>query len=217
MKDSAKRERVLTAAGRVFLRYGFKRATMGKIAKVAQISRPAVYLIFPSKEEAFTAVLGQVLRQTLEQIRQGIGGFPDMRGKLLFAFDVWYVRPFELMQASPDTKNLYDTHYEFAEEVATMALSVFARLVADLLEPRVEKQARVELSSGQIAEVLIGAIAGFKNTAKTPKELRHLIGNLLTVVLASLEEGTSPVDSSRAISTDEAVAGAPSLQEPQEC
>ena len=98
-----------------------------------------------------------------------------------------------------------------------MALSVFARLVADLLEPRVEKQARVELSSGQIAEVLIGAIAGFKNTAKTPKELRHLIGNLLTVVLASLEEGTSPADSSRAISTDEAVAGAPSLQEPQEC
>ena len=217
MTDSAKRERVLTAAGRVFLRYGFKRATMGKIAKVAHISRPAIYLIFPSKEEAFTAVLDQVLRRMLEQIRQGIDGFPDIRGKLLFAFDVWYACPFELMQASPDTKNLYDTQYGFAEEVTTMALSVFARLVADLLESQVEKQARVELSSGQIAEVLTGAIAGFKNTAKTTKELRHLIGNLITVVLASLEEGGSPVDSAPAVATGAAFADAPSPPEPQEC
>jgi AcrR family transcriptional regulator len=216
MNDSPKRERILTSAGRVFLKYGFKRATMGRIAKVAQVSRPAVYLIFPSKEEAFNAVLEGILRRMLDDIHRGINGFTDTRGKLLFAFEVWYVHPVQLAQISPHAKDLYDTHYEFAEEVTTMALSVLARLVADLLEPAVRKQTRVKLSSDQVAEVLMGAIAGFKNMAKTTKELRRLTGNLLTVVLASLQEGESPVHSARAVDTAAAVADVPPRSEPHE-
>ena len=39
--DVAKRDKVLTAALDIFLRYGYKRVTMNDIAEAASISRPA--------------------------------------------------------------------------------------------------------------------------------------------------------------------------------
>jgi len=48
--DIAKREKVLEAALGVFLRYGYKRVTMNDIAEAARISRPALYLVFDSKD-----------------------------------------------------------------------------------------------------------------------------------------------------------------------
>ena len=54
-----KREAVLAAARQVFMRYGYRRVTMGDIADAAKMSRPALYLVIPSKEEIFTAVVSQ--------------------------------------------------------------------------------------------------------------------------------------------------------------
>ncbi|HEY8129307.1 MAG TPA: helix-turn-helix domain-containing protein, partial [Hyphomicrobium sp.] len=76
----------LAAARQVFLRYGYRRVTMGDIADAAKMSRPALYLVIPSKEEIFTAVLAQTFSEMLEEIRGGIGSFQTARDKLTFAF-----------------------------------------------------------------------------------------------------------------------------------
>lgn len=53
--EEARRLRVLDAAERVFLSYGFQRTTMDDIAKAAEISRPALYLHFRNKTDIYRA------------------------------------------------------------------------------------------------------------------------------------------------------------------
>lgn len=55
----AKRLHVLTASALVFGANGYARTTMGDLAKAAGMSRPALYLVFPRKEQLFSTLLRQ--------------------------------------------------------------------------------------------------------------------------------------------------------------
>ena len=60
---TARRNEIVDAAVPVFLRFGFKKTSMGAVAAAAGISRQALYLHFPNKESMFSAVvdgLGQL-------------------------------------------------------------------------------------------------------------------------------------------------------------
>ena len=56
MANEDKHERAVAAAAEQFMRYGFQRTTMADIARAAGMSRPALYLLFPGKEQAFEAL-----------------------------------------------------------------------------------------------------------------------------------------------------------------
>ncbi len=179
-------QRVIEAARRVFLRYGYKRVTMAEIAEAAGMSRPALYLVFPSREEIFKALLSQVFAAALDEVRDGLARLATSREKLSFAFEVWTVRPFEMMLASPDAKDLYESSYRFAAEVTNSATEGFIAMVAEVLEPLCGRQTRVDLSPVQIARMLTSAAVGFKSSVMTVEQLRESIAGLITIVLASL-------------------------------
>jgi AcrR family transcriptional regulator len=184
----AKKEaKVIAAATQVFLRYGFRRVTMGDIAAAARISRPALYLVFPSKEEVFTAVMDRLFTATLDEIRQGLGRLATAEEKLTFAFEAWCVRPFEMILASPDARDLLQSSYEFATEVTTRAAADFEALLTEVLQAQVRGKAQAGLSLAQIARILATAVPGFKESAKTAAQLRELITGLITIVLSSLK------------------------------
>lgn len=181
-----KEEDVVAAATRVFQRYGYKRVTMGDIAEAAHMSRPALYLVFPSKEEIFRAVVARMFTAMLDEIRQGLSRFATTEEKLTFAFDVWCVRPFEIILASPDAKDLLQSSYEFATEVTAKVAADFVAILAEVLEPLAIIQGRVDLSALQIAHILARAVLGFKESATDAGQLRQTIAGLITIVLASL-------------------------------
>jgi DNA-binding transcriptional regulator YbjK len=58
-----KSDHILDAALPVFVRYGFRKASMSDIARAAGISRASLYLSFNSKEELFRA--GSMSRRRL--------------------------------------------------------------------------------------------------------------------------------------------------------
>ena len=60
-------ERILDAAGRVFLERGFEAASMDEIAEVAHAGKPTIYTRYPGKEALFSAVIAHRLRQKLEE------------------------------------------------------------------------------------------------------------------------------------------------------
>jgi AcrR family transcriptional regulator len=186
------RETIIAAATQVFLRYGYRRVTMGELAQAAQMSRPALYVVFPSKEGIFTAVMAQLLAALLDEIRQGLDRFSTPKEKLKFAFDVWSLRPFEAIRASPDAKDLLQSSYEFAAEVTTKAFADFEALLAEVLQPQVRKKAQMEFSSTQIAHILAAAVLGFKESAKTSAQLRELIAGLIAIVLSGLNNQQEP-------------------------
>ncbi len=133
--ESEKELRVLAAAKTVFLRHGFRRVTMQDIADEAGISRPALYLIHPNKEEVFLAVVGDFAAKNLEFIRGDLWTHPTTESKLHFAFEVWAVEPFRLMLDSPDAKDLVDCTQSFAKEFMDKANAEFEALLVEILSP----------------------------------------------------------------------------------
>src|SRR6266404_8097130 len=85
----SKHQRVIERATEVFCRYGFARTTMGDIAERCEISRPALYLLFPDKEAIFTAVVERMDQDKLASIRAEVAHLKDLRGKLLHACLSW--------------------------------------------------------------------------------------------------------------------------------
>src|SRR6202789_2025848 len=56
-------ERILDAAGRVFLEHGFQGASVDEIAEATSAGKPTIYARFPSKEALFSAVVERLVRQ----------------------------------------------------------------------------------------------------------------------------------------------------------
>lgn len=183
-----KEEDVVVAATQVFARYGYKRVTMADLAEAAHMSRPSLYLIFRSKEQVFGAVVARVFASMLAEIRQGVSRLPTPEEKLTFACEIWCVRPFEMILASPDARDLLESGYEFAAETTTKAAREFTSILAEILDPLVRRQNKVHLPSNRMAQLLASALPGFKGSAENAAQLRALIASLITVVLASLED-----------------------------
>ena len=186
--ESKNVEKIIVEAKKVFLRYGFRRTTMADLAKAAQMSRPALYLVFPSKEDVFMAVAERFMAEALDEIRRGIPPLKTAAQKLTFAFEVWYVRPFEMIQASPDAGDIFESGCEIACDTLLKAKTEFEAIVADLLKPLVREQSRVKLSAAKIAEILCSAAHGFKETASDTAELRQMLNDHLALILAALHD-----------------------------
>ena len=60
----AREDEIVDAAIPVFLRFGYKKASMDAVAAAANLSRQAVYLHFPGKEALFSAVVDQLCQST---------------------------------------------------------------------------------------------------------------------------------------------------------
>jgi len=181
-----KKAKVLEAAQSVFFRYGYRRTTMGDLASAAGISRPALYLIFCNKEKVFEAVLRSFVTGALAEIRAGLAGHASPEERLRFVFDVWAVRPFGLLAATPDAKELIDCGFEFAREAIDEGTLAFEAELAAILAPLHAQAPDQALTPDQIARILTRAVHGFKESAQNPENLRAMIEGLLKMVLGSL-------------------------------
>jgi AcrR family transcriptional regulator len=56
-------ERILDAAGRVFLERGFQGASVDEIAEAASAGKPTIYARFPNKQALFTAVVERLVQR----------------------------------------------------------------------------------------------------------------------------------------------------------
>ena len=59
-------ERILNAAGRVFLERGFEGASVEEIAEAASAGKPTIYARFPNKQALFTAVIARLVRRNTD-------------------------------------------------------------------------------------------------------------------------------------------------------
>jgi AcrR family transcriptional regulator len=191
MRD-AKKAKVLEAAQSVFLRYGYRRVTMGDIATAAGISRPALYLHFCNKENVFEAVLRAFTARTLDEVSAGLAAHTTAEERLRFAFEVWAVRPFGLLTATPDAKELIDCGFEFAREAIDEGSRAFEAELATILMPLCTQATGPSLAPGEIARILTRAVHGFKQTAASAEDLRAMVHGLLGMALASLGKGREP-------------------------
>jgi len=186
MKDE-KELRVIQAAKTVFLRYGFRRVTMQDVADEAAISRPALYLIYPNKEEIFKAAARQIAGESIAAIREGLSRFPTIEGKLNFAFDVWTVRTYELMLNAPDAKDVIDCTHGFARQTIEEIDAEFKKLLLEILAPLKSRSYKSIVPLPQVAHLLAASAHGYKESATGVAELRTMIAGLIKLTLTALQ------------------------------
>lgn len=184
--ENLKQIKVTDAAQTVFLRYGYKRVTMHDIAESAGISRPALYLLFPNKAEVFKAVIKQMATQSLIEIRKGIDTLSSVEEKLQHAFELWTVRPYELIMSTPNAKELIYCCYEFSKEVFEELGAAFESELVKLIKPLLKSNPSSTLSAKMIARILRTGVRGFKDAAENATELRRMIKNFLVIILLAI-------------------------------
>jgi AcrR family transcriptional regulator len=177
----SKEERVIAGATDVFLRYGFARTTMGDIAERVGISRPALYLLFANKEEAFAAVIRRLNDDQLAAIRAALPGLPTLHAKVLFACETWGAHGVDLMTAHPDAKDLFDLSFAPVQEIYLK----FQTLLAELLEGPAAGSA-LNAKPAQLARLVTFAMRGFRETASNGRDMRRLIALQVSLLLAAL-------------------------------
>lgn len=183
---NSKELKIIDAAQLLFYRHGFKRVTMHDIAVGADMSRPALYLIFPNKEIIFEAVVRHRGGRTLQEIRSNLPTRKATAEKLQLAFELWTVRPFEGMQQSPDARDLIECTHGFARAALDEITKEFTAIVQEILTLITPARDR-RFNAGALAHLLVASTHGFKSAAANSDELRNLIARQITIVLTALE------------------------------
>jgi AcrR family transcriptional regulator len=186
-----RQDEIVDAAIPIFLRFGYKKASMDAVAAAANLSRQAVYLHFSNKEALFGAVvdsLGQATRQAAHVAlwREGL----TLDQQVLAAFDE--TMPHESLQLLSE---LLSTARELfpqsvAEIDAVVAQEVTARLQGALGRRRWPVPgATVE----QAADVLQSTSYGIKQ--RTERRSEYLQGMQSAIVLVLAAGGLMPATS----------------------
>ena len=176
-----KRDQIIVAATAVFLRYGHARTTMNDVAEEARISRPALYLVFPRKEDIFAAVTERLIQNKLEQYRQGLPKMRTLKQKLHFCCEQWAGVGYDMTKANPDAKDVFNLDFAPVRKMYASLESFWA----DLLREGVA-DSKLKTTPEELARLLIFSMRGFKDIAKDAAHMRRLIALQVDVVLASL-------------------------------
>lgn len=171
--------RTIAAAAEVFLRYGYARTTMGDIAKAAGMSRPALYLLFPGKEQVFEAATLFLARRYLDDIRGALAQCDGLRGKLTTACVMLLVRVFELQQFAPDARDMDDLAFPVVRDIYAMFEQFFAAIIA-------EGVSRPTIAPTDAARVLLYSARGLREVAGSPEEYTTLIEAHVALICAGI-------------------------------
>src|SRR6266576_6284641 len=172
----SKHQRVVERATEVFCRYGFARTTMGDIAERCEISRPALYLLFPDKEAIFTAVVERMDQDKLATIRAEVAHLKDLRGKLLHACLSWGCHGVDLAAAHLDAADLFDLRFPVVQQVYRNFQSVIVELISKHVQA-----AGLKSSAEQTARVLVFGMRGVRETAADRHDMQKLITWLVEI------------------------------------
>ncbi len=162
MKKDIKRENIITAAGNIFGRYGFREARMEKVAKEAGMGKSSLYYYFISKEELFEAVVEREAENLKNEIIRATKDITDPYKRMKI-----YV--ISRMKAFNQSINLYTAvktnyldHLPFIEKVRTKYDKEEMKMVENILKDGVRNN-RFKLVNTELATVaIVTAIKGLE-------------------------------------------------------
>lgn len=171
-----KRARILEGALKVFLAYGYSRTTMDDIARAAELSRPALYLVFRNKTDIYRAIGECLLVKCLAGAKAVLEGDGPLLTRLdSLCQDVFHAMMHEI-EESPHGPELLDMRNSLAGDiiarwrddlVATLERAIVGEAAANGTD-----LAALGLSARAIAEAYFDAMEGMKVRLSDPQ--RHL-------------------------------------------
>lgn len=176
--SKTKKDIIVLAAFEQFMKYGFKKVNMGDIASAADISRPALYLLFCNKEDIFKAVIRWYFERARGNICADLDGFHTVQEKLRFIFQVLMVESFDDIMKSREARELVECGFGFAAETVDEAFIEVELIIADVLRP-----VALSVPPEKTAQILTSAVRGFKMVAKNSQELGAMVDDMIALLL----------------------------------
>ena len=178
-----KRARILDGAMKVFLTYGFSRTTMDDIARAAEVSRPALYLLFRNKTDIYRAIATGLLAQSVEIARAALAGDGPFGERMMAMVERAMIGLMTAIEASPHGAEIMDMKTSLAADT----LGEWRERLVDLMAAAIEAEAArlgTELSaqgidSQTLAGFVFDGLEGLKTrgggAAAKREGARHLV------------------------------------------
>ena len=196
-----KRLKVLEAAQTAFSRYGFKRTSMDDIAKLAGMSRPALYLLFRNKQDVFRSLSEHLQVTALEAAEAALATDKPFVDRLYDAVLVKEEMLFRVVSDSPHGEELFDANTEIAADITERTLTRFQQSLAAAIQHAADALeidvGRVGMPPDRLAALLLAGIHGLKTPLPEGRELRRKLTDLVRLFTAALT--TSVEDGQAAI------------------
>lgn len=188
--DPEKQDKILDAALEVFIRYGFKKATMGDLAEKAGMSRPSLYLAFSNKEEIFRAVIVRKMEIFQREAQERAEKSTGLEAKLTAVLDAWMLKPYKMISASPEFEDILDFVYSSAADLRRKMLGTLEQQLAEIIraEPETDQTALAAagLEIETVARLIAFSSADLKHSISAPDELEQLLTALARINAAFL-------------------------------
>jgi AcrR family transcriptional regulator len=186
-----KRARILEGAMKVFLAYGFSRTTMDDIARAAEMSRPALYLLFKNKTEIYRAIAAQLLDNSVEQARILLlreGRFGD---RMMAMIEECMIAMMRSIAESPHGAEILDMKSSLAGDLA----GTWRNGLSGYIERAIDEEARRNgvdlkargLSAPLLATLLLDGLEGMKMRILDPDGQRVAARGLVKVVEIAIQ------------------------------
>jgi AcrR family transcriptional regulator len=173
MTVGSKHARALASAYAVFLRYGFKRTTMDDIAREAEMSRPALYLLYKNKSEIFRALAQSLCDRSIAASETVLASKLKRQEKLLAILNAALLDVMEELARSPHGDELLGVEYEIAADIDAHWHKNICRVLGDAVGGTESKQR---------ATLVLDAIQGMKKRKLNVADIRLAIMGLLKLV-----------------------------------
>ncbi len=176
---------LLDAALDVFLRYGFKRTTMGDIAKAANMSRPSLYARYANKDEVYAAVLALHIDRTLSALQNAWTNSETLSEKMDCLWDVSVLPAFEILRQSPDAADIIEGAETPAGQVAMAAATQrVVEVISEILVPFESAISKHKQTPEQLARFIDLSKQMMLRTANDTSDLKQQFSTLKAAVLA---------------------------------
>jgi AcrR family transcriptional regulator len=189
-KESQKQEKVLTVAQQIFLRFGYRRTTMQDIAKATDISRPALYLIYPNKEAIFRAVIIRYYEQIKLLSEQEIQVCHTLEKKLAACMENWIEMSYQEISNSPAENEIYEARYTIVEDLKEPLSQIFIDQLCHILETSPEippsQFKEMDITPLRMAELIAKSCIGLRREAQTLEQLQSWLRDLRKIHLSAL-------------------------------
>lgn len=183
--DDARRTRILEGAMTVFLAYGFQRTTMDDIARAADISRPALYLLFRNKSDIFRALAADFLRQMMSSARSVLAGDEPLSERLERTLFRMLDHMTEVEQ-SPHGAELLDIKNSLAGDILSACRTDFLGLVEAAVAREAQRSgARLGekgITPAILAGMLLDAVDGMKMRTLPPERQREAVSRYIAII-----------------------------------
>ncbi len=182
-----KRQEILDAAIRVFVRYGVQRSSMSDIAEESKVARQTLYNTFANKDEVLRATIRLFSERSLERIESDLTDDQALEDQLKVIFEHTVVAPFMHLLESPNAADFIEGFDQAAKEEIKEQDERIRLVIEKILRPYRNSLRESGVSTKQLSDFIQRSSSAAKHTATDRRHLATLLNTLTQMVLRTAE------------------------------